>query len=310
METIDEFICGDALEYGLVWADFTYYYVGARVDYPRYLCYDCHGFTTRVRPYSDVCLGFSISFVDYDPCLRPWSWWWWCSPARVYCGPRYVCHATKHYCSKKCGDRCDDKCDTYPSEYKWKSRHEAGGGGAQVVERFRAEDAVGRVAARGGNNVDATRFKQSESRGELDGARGLYSERDARARSADTGTRGGKVREGTASRATAAAGGSADRGREQLEADRNDRDDEEKADRTRDQKKSEARSERTKSKRGSSEGSIVKRALSSIAGSVVRSKGDSTDDKPKGKAPQVRQQGDKGKSQGTKSQATRRKVSR
>jgi hypothetical protein len=111
MQSIDEFICYDALEAGAAYADFTYFYVDEVVTYPRYVCYDCHGFRPHIRPYVHVCTGFSITFVGCDPCYRPCSWWWWCTPARVYCGPRYVC------CSKK-------SCKPYPSKYKWKSRCE------------------------------------------------------------------------------------------------------------------------------------------------------------------------------------------
>jgi len=111
MQSIDEFICYDYLESGLAFADFTYFYVDERVSYPRYVCYDCHGFDTYYRPYVHVCTGFSIAFVDCDPCWNPWSWWWWCTPRRVYCGPRYVCSAKR-------------SCRDWPSRYKWKSRSE------------------------------------------------------------------------------------------------------------------------------------------------------------------------------------------
>jgi len=157
MQMIDEFICVDALEAGEVWADFTYFYVGERVRYPRYLCYDCHGFNPHFRPYSDACVAFSVSFVDCDPCYSQWSWWWWCSPRRAYCGPRYVCHGK--------GDWCDDHGDghggkhhgdhaTYPSEYKWKSRGEGAGLTVPAVVRT--------PVTKGGNMVDAVRVKVRE----------------------------------------------------------------------------------------------------------------------------------------------------
>jgi hypothetical protein len=111
MESIDEFICYDALEAGISFADFTYFYVDRPVSYPRFLCYDCHGFNMPYRPYVHVCSGFSIAFVDCDPCWNPWSWWWWCTPTRLYCGPRYVCSARGHW-------------KGWPSQYKWKSRSE------------------------------------------------------------------------------------------------------------------------------------------------------------------------------------------
>jgi hypothetical protein len=109
MQSIDEFICYDALEAGLAFADFTYFYVDKRVSYPRYVCYDCHGFDSYYRPYVHTCTGFSIALIDCDPCWNPWSWWWWCTPKRVYCGPRYVCSARR-------------TCRDWPSKYKWKSR--------------------------------------------------------------------------------------------------------------------------------------------------------------------------------------------
>jgi hypothetical protein len=112
MQSIDEFICYDALDAGMAFADFTYFYVDQRVGYPRYVCYDCHGFGMGYRPYVHVCSGFSITFVNCDPCWDPWSWWWWCTPRRAYCGPRYVCHAKR-------------PCRDWPSEYKWKSRSES-----------------------------------------------------------------------------------------------------------------------------------------------------------------------------------------
>jgi hypothetical protein len=286
METIDEFICQDALEDGLVWADFTYFYVGGHVDYPRYLCYDCHGFGGNVRPYSDVCLGFSISFVDCDPGWHPWSWWWWSSPRRVYCGPRYICHATEHYCSHGHGDG-----HTYPSEYKWKSRHDSADHnpvGGQVVERVRsgdrlqtgdrvrsddrprneerspAVDTSRRTASRSGNVIDATRYKSPERNAGGDTERDITND----VRTDDVKTDNNRVRE----------------------------------ERREDMKAGEPGGERTKSRSGTS---IVKAALNSISRSITRSGKSSTDDTPKGKTPQVRQQGDKGKSQ-----VTRRKLSR
>jgi hypothetical protein len=151
MQSIDEFICLDALETGMVWADFAYFYVDERVSFPRYVCYDCHGFHPALRPYHQVCSGFSITFIDCDPCYRPCSWWWWCSPRRVYCGPRYVCN-----CKKPCGD--------YPSQYKWKSR----------TETVRSRDAVisrEPVKLKGGDVIDGVRVKAREANAELD----LYS---------------------------------------------------------------------------------------------------------------------------------------
>lgn len=115
MQTIDEFICLDMVREGIVWADFTYFYVGHRVDYPRYLCYDCHGFRCPFDPYVDVCLRFTINIVNPRPACSTWCWWWWCTPKKVYCGPRYVC-IEKH---SKYWDRPQRS-----NVYKWKSRME------------------------------------------------------------------------------------------------------------------------------------------------------------------------------------------
>jgi len=155
MESIDEFICLDRIEFGVVWADFTYFYVDTRVPYPRYVCYDCHGFSSHVRPYSSVCLGFTITFVDCDPCCHPWSWWWWCSPKRVYCGPRYVCYARK-------------PCPKYPSVYKWKSRMESRSAPRVSLSRHQVSD-DGNL--RRGERVKTKRkvldlYSRSEPRGE------------------------------------------------------------------------------------------------------------------------------------------------
>jgi hypothetical protein len=231
-----------------------------------------------VRPYADVCLGFSISFVDCDPGWHPWSWWWWRSPRRAYCGPRYVCHATEHYCSHGHGKGHDNWCDnggpTYPSEYKWKSRHESAG-------RPPAEDTSRRVVSRSGNVIDATRYKSTER--DVDGRAGRDLEPQRESTTGDVRTR---VR-------------ADDRGSDDVKTDRDIRVREEKREEI---KAGEPKGERTKSKSGTS---IVKAALSSISRSITRSGKSSTDNTPKGKTPQVRQQGDKGKSQ-----ATRRKLSR
>jgi hypothetical protein len=151
MQSIDEFICLDALETGMVWADFTYFYVDERVSYPRYVCYDCHGFHPRLRPYHNVCSGFSITFIDCDPWYRPSTWWWWCSPKRVYCGPRYVCNRKT-------------SCTDYPSQYKWKSR----------TETVRSRETVSSrkpVKFKDGDVIDGVRVKAREANRDFD----LYS---------------------------------------------------------------------------------------------------------------------------------------
>jgi hypothetical protein len=172
MQTIDEFICMDAIEAGMVYADFTYFYVESRVTYPRYVCYDCHGYHAHLRPYMHVCTGFSITFVDCDPFYRPWSWWWWCSPTRVYCGPRYVC-----YCKKP--------CRSYPSTYKWKTRneyrrdgrHRYVKGDEKWKEQVREPYKVAPVRVRDASAVDGVRVKTTTRKTkDLD----LYSRRDVK----------------------------------------------------------------------------------------------------------------------------------
>jgi hypothetical protein len=155
MQSIDEFICYGGLEAGLVWADFTYFYVHERVSYPRYLCYDCHGNTSYIRPYVSVCPGFSITFVDCGPHWRPWSWWWWCTPTRVYCGPRYVCYSKK-------------PCKGYPSQYKWKSR-----GQAVCDAQYAGRQAV---RLKSGHAVDGVRVKSKQKTRDRD----LYARRERR----------------------------------------------------------------------------------------------------------------------------------
>jgi hypothetical protein len=131
MQTIDEFICMEALDAAMVYADFTYFYVDRVVEYPRTLCYDCHGFGTCIRPYVNCCTGFRITFHFGDPCFRPSTWWWWCAPGRCYCGPRYVCHmlpSCPPRCRVSCGTSCSSMHRTYPRTYKWKTRTECGEG--------------------------------------------------------------------------------------------------------------------------------------------------------------------------------------
>jgi hypothetical protein len=147
MQSIDEFICYDYLESGAAFADFTYFYVDERVSYPRYVCYDCHGFDTYYRPYVHVCTGFSIGFIDCDPCWNPWSWWWWCTPRRVYCGPRYVCSAKR-------------SCRDWPSRYKWKSRSDCYSSRSEYAHYWdeRVHDRTPRVVDTGG----ARKYKAGE----------------------------------------------------------------------------------------------------------------------------------------------------
>jgi hypothetical protein len=144
MQSIDEFICYDALEAGIAFADFTYFYVEHRVGYPRYLCYDCHGYRPAFHPYVDACVGFHITFVACDPCYKPCSWWWWCSPKRVYCGPSYVCYSNK---------ACNVPSKNPRPNYRWRSRTETfcdsgpGKSGTSYGDYYRE-----RVSPRGGQS--------------------------------------------------------------------------------------------------------------------------------------------------------------
>ncbi|MFZ1946892.1 MAG: DUF4384 domain-containing protein [bacterium] len=300
MQTIDEFICIDALEAGMASAGFTYFYVGERVHYPRYLCYDCHGFTGHVRPYTDVCLGFSISFVDCDRAWSPWSWWWWSSPTNVYCGPRYVCHRTGHGCSGHHGghdgrDLCVNDRDRWPDEYKWKSRHD--GAGSRDYERAhsgqvdRSPDRTanrnpGRTAGRsvdrtaeirGGNLVDAARYKTDE--------RSLYSRGEARQ---------------AAERSSGRAPSGEPRGdEEKLRAVRPDqverRESNSRQEIQRNERKDSQRSGKQQGTLTSVLGGAVKSVVGSAVGRTARTRGAGDSNTPKGKTPQVRR-GDEGKS--------------
>jgi hypothetical protein len=278
MQTIDEFICVDALEAGLASASFTYFYVGERVHYPRYLCYDCHGFTTHVRPYADVCVGFSISFVDCDPAWSPWSWWWWSSPARVYCGPRYVCHRTGHGCGghhSGHGDKelCVNDRDRWPDEYKWKSRHEPGG--STSPERVHAPSA--------GNPADGARYKTVERSEE----RSLYSRSESRQ----------PVERSRRLPAQVEPRGERDKSRENLrigspgEVERRQTQPRQEIERR--ERKDSGRAERGTLTRIL--GGAVKSVVGSVAAGATRTRGTSDSNSPKGKTPKVRR-GDEGKS--------------
>jgi len=52
--------------------DYTTYHVGARYDYPRFLCYDCHGFRsfTSWNPYLISCTNFRVVIYN-DPYYYP-----------------------------------------------------------------------------------------------------------------------------------------------------------------------------------------------------------------------------------------------
>jgi len=46
--------------------DYTYFYINRRVEYPRYLCYRCHGEDKVGNPYSDDCPEVTIERLSYD----------------------------------------------------------------------------------------------------------------------------------------------------------------------------------------------------------------------------------------------------
>jgi hypothetical protein len=46
------------------------YFVGGRVWYPRYACYDCHGRTSVFDPYDAVCSRYTVSLA------RNYDYWW------------------------------------------------------------------------------------------------------------------------------------------------------------------------------------------------------------------------------------------
>ena len=153
MQSINEFICYDALEAGIAFADFTYFYVEHRVSYPRYLCYDCHGYRPAFRPYVDACSGFHISFVACDPCYKPCSWWWWCSPKRVYCGPSYVCYSKKT-CKKPYKN-------TKPS-HKWRTRSDSycgTGGQTSYSDYYKERVRPGGAGSGGGRTAEVVRVR-------------------------------------------------------------------------------------------------------------------------------------------------------
>ncbi|MBN1448908.1 MAG: DUF4384 domain-containing protein, partial [Bacteroidetes bacterium] len=46
------------------------FFVGSRVWYPRYMCYDCHGRAIRFDPYHDACASYSVRVA------RGYDYWW------------------------------------------------------------------------------------------------------------------------------------------------------------------------------------------------------------------------------------------
>jgi hypothetical protein len=62
-------------------ADYTYFNVSRTFDHPRYVCYDCHGRTSWLDPYEDVCTVVDIR-LDLD-------WHFVRHPVSCYVGPRF-----------------------------------------------------------------------------------------------------------------------------------------------------------------------------------------------------------------------------
>ncbi|MEJ2538923.1 MAG: DUF4384 domain-containing protein, partial [Gemmatimonadota bacterium] len=82
-------------EYADYALDFLEYHVGARHEYPRFLCYDCHGFSSYStwNPYLSACTSFRVVVYD-DPWYYPVNryqggWVVWARPP-LPGQPRYV----------------------------------------------------------------------------------------------------------------------------------------------------------------------------------------------------------------------------
>lgn len=96
-EAMDEYIARlipdwETADYAL---DYLEYHVGDRHDYPRFLCYDCHGFSpySTWNPYLSACSSFQV-VVYNDPWYYPINryrggWVVWARPP-VVGQPRYV----------------------------------------------------------------------------------------------------------------------------------------------------------------------------------------------------------------------------
>ncbi len=71
-------------EYGDYGLDVAEYSVGRRYDYPRFMCYDCHGYRpyTAWNPYYAACTSFRVVIWD-DPFFYPYYY------GGVYAGVRY-----------------------------------------------------------------------------------------------------------------------------------------------------------------------------------------------------------------------------
>jgi hypothetical protein len=156
MQSIDEFICWDAVNTGAVSVGYTYYYVMEVVERPVYYvragwywphtwywpCWDVYW-----NVCWDACWGVSVRFGSWYSYGRPCGWSWygptWCAPSWCwptwyrpyyaycgpsYCGPRYTVCATR-YCGS-CSRCTGSTCRTYPSRVKYKTNRLAAGGAA------------------------------------------------------------------------------------------------------------------------------------------------------------------------------------
>ncbi len=82
-------------EYADYALDYLEYHVGDRHDYPRFLCYDCHGFSpySTWNPYLSACSSFTVVAYN-DPWFYPVNryvggWVVWARPP-IWGQPRYV----------------------------------------------------------------------------------------------------------------------------------------------------------------------------------------------------------------------------
>ena len=148
MQSIDEFICWDAVNTGAVSVGYTYYYVMEVVERPVY--YVRAGWRwphTWYWPGSsaywdacwDACWGFSVRLGAWYPCGYPYGWSWcaptWCAPS--WCWPSWYrpCYAscgTRYTCCRSGGCGSCTSCTgsvrrTYPSQVKYKTSGLAGG---------------------------------------------------------------------------------------------------------------------------------------------------------------------------------------
>jgi hypothetical protein len=140
MQSLDEFICWDAVNTGAVSVDYSYYYVMEMVERPVYFVSgDFCLPPTYYWPYWnacwDACWGFSIRFGSYYPIWNPCRWTWctptWCAPSwcwPTWYRPAYAHHGPRYSCWPAGGTH-----RTYPSQVKWKSGERNPGGSREFV---------------------------------------------------------------------------------------------------------------------------------------------------------------------------------